>query len=112
MQMNKKNVEIRFENETVTNMESALITGKELGKGRSSTSMYIGPLHPDDLHDALFLANTGVIKILTEEMGVDLDDCDDFLLSAMSEALTYEWNVKRGRASDNNFSKVIKYRNN
>lgn len=106
--MINKNIEIRFNGETVR-MESALIAGKETRE--NNTSMYIGPLNLDEIHNALFLVNTGVLKILTRELGVELDDCDDFLLSAMSEALTYEWNAQRGKVPDVDASKVIRYRN-
>ena len=97
-------IEIRFKNEIVR-MESALIAGQETRE--NSTSMYVGPLSLDEIHKALFLVNTGVLKVLTQELDIDLDDCDDFLLSAMSEAITYEWNTRRGKASS---PRIIKYR--
>ena len=106
--MINKTVEIRFKNEVVR-MESALIAGKETGE--DCTSMYVGPLNLDEIHKALFLVNTGVLKVLTRELGINLDDCDDFLLSAMSEALTYEWNVQRGKASNTDVPRIVKYRN-
>lgn len=106
--MINKSVEIRFKDEIIR-MESALIAGQE--SEQNSTSMYIGPLNLDEIHKALFLVNTGVLKVLTRELGIDLDDCDDFLLSAMSEALTYEWNVQRGKASKTDAPRIVKYRN-
>jgi hypothetical protein len=90
-------------------LESALITGKE-ADGLSYTAMYMGRLDLDELHNALFYANTGILKILTEQLDIPLENCDDFLLSAISEALTRQWNVQHGHAPDVNISKVIKYR--
>ena len=73
--------------------------------------MYVGPLALDDLHHNVFLINSGVIKILTRELGIKLDDCDDFLISAITEALVYEWNTEKGHVPNPEFSKVIKYPN-
>ena len=108
MKMNERVIQVKCENELIE-LESALIAGKE-ADGLSYTAMYMGRLDLDELHNALFYANTGIIKILTEQLEIPLDDCDDFLLSALSEALTREWNVKNGHAPDVNVSKVIKYR--
>lgn len=108
MRMSDRVVEIKFKDEIVR-MESALITGKEANRG--NTSMYVGPLDLNEIHNALFLANAGILKVLTGEMDIDLDDCDDFLLSALSEAITYEWNVQRGHARNPEVSKVVRYRN-
>ena len=83
-----KQIHVRFDNETLR-LESALIAGKE--PDSNNISMYVGPLSLDDLHQNLFLINSGIIKILTKELGVNLDNCDDFLLSAVTEALVYEW---------------------
>jgi hypothetical protein len=99
-----KIINITFNDELVR-MNSALIAGKETAG--THTSMYVGPLNLNELHNTLFLINTGVLKILTQELDIDLDDCDDFLLSAISEAITYEWNVQRGKA---NAPRVVKYR--
>jgi hypothetical protein len=106
--MTNRQVEVKFSDET-TKLESALIAGKESNGG--SISMYVGPLDLDELHHNLFLVNTGVIKILTRELGVKLDDCDDFLISAITEALVYEWNTEKGHVPNPEFSKVVKYRN-
>jgi hypothetical protein len=101
-------IEIKFQNELIR-MENVLIAGQE-ADGENSTSMYIGHLDLDELHNALFYIHSGVIKILVSELGIPLDNCDDFLLSAMTEALTREWNVQNGHAPDVAVSKVIKYR--
>ena len=101
-------VEIKFQDELIK-MENVLIAGKE-ANGENSTSMYIGHLDLDELHNALFYINSGIIKILTGELDIPLDNCDDFLLSAISEALTREWNVQHGHAPDVAVSKIIKYR--
>ena len=106
--MINRQVEVRFSDET-TKLESALIAGKEPNGG--NISMYVGPLALDDLHHNLFLISSGVIKILTRELGIKLDDCDDFLISAITEALVYEWNTEKGHVPNPEFSKVIKYPN-
>jgi hypothetical protein len=108
MEMNDRTIRVMCQNEVVE-LENALIAGKD-ADGRSTTALYMGRLDLDELHNALFYANTGVIKILTEQLEIPLDNCDDFLLSALSEALTREWNVQHENAPDVNFSKVIKYR--
>lgn len=104
-----KLVEVKFDNETLS-LESVLIAGKE--PDNANVSMYVGPLDLDILHHNLFLINSGVIKILTKELGVNLDNCDEFLLSAITEALVYEWNIQKGKTSDSGSSKVVKYRDN
>ena len=104
-----KLIHVRFDDETLS-LESALIAGKE--PDNNNISMYVGPLSLDDLHQNLFLINSGIIKILTKELGVSLDNCDDFLLSAVTEALVYEWNIQKGKTSDSGSSKVVKYRDN
>lgn len=105
--MMDKLIHVRFDDETLK-LESALIAGKE--PDSNNISMYVGPLSLDDLHHNLFLINSGVIKILTKELGINLDNCDDFLLSAVTEALVYEWNLHKGKVSDSGSSKVVKYR--
>jgi hypothetical protein len=107
--MINKLVEIKFDND-VLKLDSTLVAGKE--HNGSNISMYIGPLDFDLLHHNLFLINSGVIKILTKELGVSLDNCDEFLLSALTEALVYEWNLHKGKVSNSETSKVVKYRNN
>lgn len=108
MKMNERTIRVTCQDEIIE-LENALIAGKE-ADDLSSTAMYMGRLNLDELHNALFYANTGVIKILTEQLDIPLDACDDFLLSALSEALTREYNVQHGHAPDVNISKVIKYR--
>jgi hypothetical protein len=104
-----KLVEVTFDNE-VLKLESSLVAGKELDG--ANISMYVGPLDLDILHHNLFLVNSGVLKILTKELGVSLDNCDEFLLSALTEALVYEWNIYKGKVCDSGSSKVVKYRDN
>jgi len=108
MKMNERVIQVRCGDEIVE-LENALIAGKE-SDGLSTTAMYMGRLNLDEIHSALYYANTGVIKILTEQLDIPLDNCDDFLLSALSEALTRQYNVQHGHAPDVNISKVIKYR--
>jgi hypothetical protein len=106
--MNERVIQVKCGDELVE-LENALIAGKE-SDGLSTTALYMGRLDLDELHNALFYANTGVLKILTEQFEIPLENCDDFLLSALSEAFTRELNVQHGHAPDVNVSKVIKYR--
>jgi hypothetical protein len=108
MKMNERVIQVKCGDELVE-LENALIAGKE-SDGLSTTALYMGRLDLDELHNALFYANTGVLKILTEQFEIPLENCDDFLLSALSEAFTRELNVQHGHAPDVNISKVIKYR--
>jgi hypothetical protein len=108
MKMNERVIQVKCGDELVE-LENALIAGKE-SDGLSTTALYMGRLDLDELHNALFYANTGVLKILTEQFEIPLENCDDFLLSALSEAFTRELNVQHGHAPDVNVSKVIKYR--
>jgi hypothetical protein len=103
-----RTVEITFKDEFMR-MEDILIAGRDVDTG-NYTTMFIGDLDLNELHNALFYINTGVIKILTNELGISLDDCDDFMISSISEALTREWNVQRGSYTESGVSRVIKYR--
>jgi hypothetical protein len=107
--MKNKTVEVKFDND-ILNLECAIVAGKE--QDSANISMYVGPLDLDLLHHNLFLVNSGVIKILTRELGISLDNCDEFLLSALTEALVYEWNLHKGKVSNSETSKVVKYRDN
>lgn len=108
MRMNENMIQVRYQDELIE-LENALLAGKE-ADGRTTTAMYMGRLDLDELHNALFYINTGVLKILSEQLEIPLENCDDFLLSAVSEALTKEWNVQNGNVPDVNVSKVIRYR--
>lgn len=109
MTENRK-IEVRFQDEIIV-MDNALIAGKESSK-QFYTAMYGGSLDLDELHNLLFYTQTSVIKILTGQFEIPFDKVDDFLLSAMSEAITKEWNVMHGKARDVDIERVSKYRNN
>ena len=100
---------VTFSDETVL-MHSALISGKMDNFLDSYTSVYCGPLDLEEIHTALFFMNRAVIKLLVSEFGIWLDSVDDFLLSAMTEALTKEYNVNVSGDSDVEFQKKIRFR--
>lgn len=105
-----KTVKIEFQNEIIE-MENVLIAGREAHE-QLYTAMYGGSLDLDELHNLLFYTQTTVIKILTGQFEIPFERVDDFLLSAMSEAITKEWNVMHGKAPDVDIERVSKYRNN
>lgn len=98
------NIKIIFADESFT-LKSALISGKH--NDFHPTSIYCGELDFDEIHSALYYANRAVIKLLTEHFGVPFDNVDDFLLSALSEAMTKEWNVMNSGDSDTEVRKTI-----
>ena len=106
----KRTIDVHFQNEVIS-MDNALIAGKESSQ-QFYTAMYGGVLDLDELHNLLFYTHSTVIKILTGQFEVPFDEVDDFLLSAMSEAITKEWNVMNGKARDVDIERVSKYRNN
>jgi hypothetical protein len=106
----KRTIEIHFQGEKII-MDNALIAGKESSQ-LHYTAMYGGSLDLDELHNLLFYAQSTVIKILTGQFDIPFEHVDDFLLSAMSEAITKEWNVMQGKARDVDIERVSKYRNN
>jgi hypothetical protein len=87
-------------------LKGALISGDlEDGIG-SPTSMYIGKMDLDYIHRALYYANRTVLRILVDEFGIPLDKTDDFLVSAMSEALVKEYNNSVSGNSDLDYKRT------
>jgi hypothetical protein len=101
------NLTVTFDNEKF-NLSSALIGGKIDDFVGNPTSLYCGHLDFDEIHSALYYSNRAVIKILVEQLGVPFSEVDDFLLSALSEAMTKEWNNLNSGESDTESRKIIK----
>ena len=76
------------------------------------TSAYIGPLFPDDIHNCLYYANRAIIKLFANQFKVPWDDIDTFMLSALSEAMTKEFNDQRLGRSDLEARTSIKFNKN
>jgi hypothetical protein len=92
-------------------MQSALISGKVNDYIGTPTSVYCGPLNLDEIHTALYYTNRTVIRLLVDEFGIDIDRVDEFILSALSEALTKEWNNDRTGETDIDIRKSLRKRN-
>ena len=105
------NMNVMFSGESI-DFKSALVSGKVDDNSETPTSIYGGPLNLEEIHSALFYANRAVIKLLIEEFSVPLDAVDEFLLSALSEAVTQEWNAQKSGTPDMDIRKIIKHRRN
>jgi hypothetical protein len=103
------NIKVEFDTEKLI-MKSAIVSGLSEHDSRP-ISCYAGKLNPDEIHSALYYANRTVIRLLVEEFNVPLDMVDDFLLSALSEALTREYNNRNKGVDDMDIRKSVKYRN-
>lgn len=89
-------------------MRSALISGVMNDDLDTPTSLYSGTLDLEEVHTALFYANRAVIKILMDEFGIPLDCSEEFLLSAVSEAVTEEYNARSKGNLDVDVRKVFR----
>lgn len=89
-------------------MESALISGVMNDEIASPMSLYSGKLDLEEVHSALFYANRAVIKILMDEFGIPLDCSEEFLLSAVTEAVTEEYNSRSTGNLDVDVRKVLR----
>lgn len=104
-------MKVTFSGEIIE-LTSALLSGKVNDRHGTPTSIYGGPLELDEIHSALYYANRTVIRLLTEEFSVALDNVDEFLVSALTEALTKEWNERNSGDSTVDVKKIIKFRKN
>jgi hypothetical protein len=109
--MNDKKLRIQFADENFE-LRGALISGKDSGIFGQPISLYCGPLDLDEIHSALYYANRAVVRMLTEEFGVEFDQVDSFLLSAVAECMTKELNVRANGQEDLDVRKSVKYRGN
>lgn len=89
-------------------MKSALISGVMNDGTISPMSLYSGTLDLEEVHNALFYANRAVIKILMDEFGIPLDCAEEFLGSAVSEAVTEEYNARSQGNMDVDVRKVFR----
>jgi hypothetical protein len=99
-------VRVLYENERM-DLEIMLVGGKT--SDGYPTSAYIGPLHPDDIHNCLYFANRAIIKLFANQFKVPWDDIDSFMISALSEAMTKEFNDYKNGHSDLEARTSIKF---
>lgn len=88
--------------------DNALVSGKLNDPDQTPSSLYNGELDLQEIHSALYYANRTVIKLLVEELDVSFEHVDDFLLSAVSEAITKEYNALNKDDSDLDVRKIYK----
>jgi hypothetical protein len=101
-------IKVVFADEIMT-LENALISGK-LTDG-SPTSCYIGSIDPDEIHNYLYYAHRAIIRLLVDQFDVPFDEVDNFLLSALAEALTKEYNNRAKGESDMHVRASFKIKN-
>lgn len=91
-------------------MRSALISGIAPNQGHfMPLSLYSGALDLEELHDAIFYANRAMLKVLMDEFGIPLSNSEEFLLSAVTEAVTAEYNARASGKSDVDIKKVVRH---
>ena len=100
-------IKIEFETEKM-NLDTMLVGGRDVS-GRP-TSCFIGSLHPEDIHNCLFYANRAIIKLFTEKFHVPFEEAEKFIMSALTEALTKEYNDKITGYSDLEARTEMKFR--
>lgn len=103
----QNNIKITLSTETIE-LENALIGGRVDDISDSPIALYCGSLDLDEIHTCLFYINRSVSKLLTDEFGFPIEHAEQFLLSALSEAITQEYNVKISGVSDMDVQKVVK----
>jgi hypothetical protein len=106
-----KMVTVTMGDETME-LSCALVSGRMNDVYGMPTSCYAGNLDPDDIHTALYYANRTVIRMLTEEFHVPIEKVDEFLLSALSEALVKEHNNRAKGTDDMDIRKTLKFKKN
>jgi hypothetical protein len=99
-------IRIQFADEIMI-LENALISGRQMDG--SPTSCYIGTIDPDEIHSYLHYANRAVIRLLVDQFGIPLEEVDSFLLSALAEALTKEYNNHISGESDMDVRASMKF---
>lgn len=104
-------VKVEFAGEKME-FRSALFAGRLDDLVGSPTSCYVGSIDPDEIHTALYYMNRAVIKLLTGQFDVPFSDVDSFLLSAMSEALVKEHNIKATGRDDLEERTTVKFKKN
>jgi hypothetical protein len=102
-------IKVQYETERM-NLDIMLVGGRDVTG--HPTSAYIGPLNPDDIHNCLYYANRAIIKLFVNHFHVPFDDVDNFMISALSEAMTKEYNDHRAGRSDLEARTSIKFNKN
>ena len=91
----------------VIELDSALISGVT-SEHDSPLSLYSGRLDLEEIHNALFYANRAILKVMMDEFGIPLANSEDFLLSAVTEAVTAEYNARVSGNIDVDIKKVVR----
>lgn len=108
----QNNITVRYSGEYIE-LKTALIGGKVDDFDEDITGIYGGPLDLDEIHTTLYSAVRAVVTLLTQEFKIPLEQVDNFIFSAVNEALVKEWNNKDGNDSDMAIKKIVKrYRKN
>lgn len=102
-------IKVQFADEIMI-LENALISGRQTDG--SPTSCYIGSMDPDEIHSYLYFANRAVIRLLVDQFDLPLEEADSFLLSALAEALTKEYNNHVSGESDMDVRASMKFKRN
>ena len=90
-------------------LKSAIISGKLDNFLNSPISMYGGAVDLNEVHNALYYANRTVVRLLVDEFKIPLEKVDDFLVSALSEALIKEYNNAVSGDSDMDYKSRVHY---
>jgi hypothetical protein len=100
-------IKIQFADEIMF-LENALLSGRQMDG--SPTSCYIGTMDPDEIHSYLYFANRAVIKLLVDQFNLPLEEAENFLISALGEALTKEYNNHFTGESDMDVKASLKFK--
>jgi hypothetical protein len=107
----KMHIKVEYEDEKFE-MKSGLFAGRLNDAEGSPTACYIGRIEPEDIHNALYYIHRSVIKIMVDQFDVPLSVVDDFLISALSRAVTQERAIRILGKSDLSSEKTVKFKNN
>jgi hypothetical protein len=103
-------IKVTYGQETM-HLKNVLLGGRIDDYHEQPTSFYGGVLDLDEIHNSLHHIIRAVIKMLTSEFEIPLEEVDDFVLSALAEAITKEWNVIHSGHSDVDIQKITKSNN-
>ena len=105
---NKNGIKITAFTGEEIEMHCALVSGVVTDDKESPMSLYSGTLDLEQIHSVVFYANRAVIKILVDEFGIPLENAEEFLISAVTESVTEEFNARVSGNPDVDIRKVIR----
>lgn len=103
------NIKVTFADEKME-FRNAIMSGRTADG--NPTACYVGKIDPDEIHTSLFYAHRAVIRLLVDHFGVPFEEVDSFLISALVEALTKEFNNRANDEEDMEVLKSMKFRRN